>query len=259
MTKPQVTAGGVHPFHRVDGVRSPGEVLFLHSSTEVLRDPVLRFSDRPRNRGQGVGIAAERNRIPNCVSEADIKRRQRNRTADFASKVFNIFEAWEWRGQRKNPCRGVERAREEARDRVLSPSELSDLFGALSAEEQRNPAAVAAIRFAVVTGLRISAVLGIQWQHVKSGRLLLPGTKTGRRWHDLPAPAIEVLGAVRRIDSEIGGWVFLYNGGPAPVGYQTTRAVFARAAKRAGLADVRLHDLGRVNISPELFAQTART
>ena len=57
---------------------------------------------------------------------------QRNRTLAFLSRVFNLAELWEYRDTGSNPCRGVTRVREEARDRVLSASELSRLNEALS-------------------------------------------------------------------------------------------------------------------------------
>ncbi len=168
----------------------------------------------------------------------------RNRVLAYTSRLMTLAEVWEMRPAGSNPVRKIERAREEARDRVLSPSELSDLAGALRELEDRHPAPVAAIRFAAVTGLRISEVLGIQWQHVdfENGQLRLLSTKTGRRLHDLPAPAIEILTSITRREFE--PWAFSSTGA-APVGYKTARAVFARAAKRAGLADVRLHDLRR--------------
>lgn len=49
---------------------------------------------------------------------------QRNRVLAFASRVFSLFEQWDFRPQRTNPCYGIERAREQPRDRVLSPSEV---------------------------------------------------------------------------------------------------------------------------------------
>ena len=48
-------------------------------------------------------------RLPNAT---------RNRVLALVSRLFNLFETWEWRSQHTNPARGVERAREEARDRV---------------------------------------------------------------------------------------------------------------------------------------------
>jgi len=167
---------------------------------------------------------------------------QRNRTLALTSRLFRLFESWEWRPQHTNPVRGIERAREEARGRVLTPSELTALAAALNGINEKFPASVAAIRFAAVTGLRIGEVLTIQWGHVdfESGRLTLPETKTGRRVHHLPAPALDILAGVPRLNE----WVFT-TGRPAPITYRTAHVRFRDAAEAAGLPDVRLHDLRR--------------
>ena len=171
-----------------------------------------------------------------------LPRVQRNRVLALTSRLFRLFETWEWRAQNSNPAQGIERAREEARDRVLSPTELASLANALRNAEDYHPAPVAAIRFAAVTGLRIGEVLGIRWEHVnfESGRLLLPATKTGRRPHDLPAAALAVLSALPRIND----WPFT-TGRSAAVTYRTVRKRFATVASAAALSDVRLHDLRR--------------
>ena len=108
--------------------------------------------------------------------------------------------------------------------------------------EPHHPAPVAAIRLAAVTGLRIGEILGIRWEHLKfeTRRLILPATKTGRRVHDLPAPAMAILTSIPRINS----WVFTARG-DVPVTYRWVRKVFLSVASAAGLADVRLHDLRR--------------
>ena len=41
---------------------------------------------------------------------------QRNRTLAFLSRIFTLAEHWEWKPQRTNPVRGIERAKEQARD-----------------------------------------------------------------------------------------------------------------------------------------------
>ena len=166
----------------------------------------------------------------------------RNRVLALASRLFTLAETWELRAPGANPTRKVERAREDARDRVLSPSELAALAEALTGAEARSPANVAAIRFAAVTGLRIGEVLAVRWEHVEfeTGRLTLPATKTGRRVHDLPSAALAVLAGLPRF----GDWAFT-NNGTAPATYKRARETFARVAKAAGLADVRLHDLRR--------------
>ena len=166
----------------------------------------------------------------------------RNRVLALTSRLFNLFEVWEMRPQYTNPVRGVDRTRLEPRDRTLAPSELATLAGALKDAEERNPAAVTAIRVAAVTGLRISEILSIRWADVdfETGRLTLPKTKTGRRLHDLPAVALAIMSALPRINA----WVFTI-GRDAPVMYRTVRIYFAHVAKQAGLEDVRLHDLRR--------------
>ena len=173
---------------------------------------------------------------------AELKPVLRNRVLALLSRLFNLAEIWEWRGQHTNPVRGIERAREEPRDRVLSRSELAALGEALAATEARHPAPVAAIRLAVLTGLRIGEILAIRWEHVDfdSRRLLLPRTKTGRRTHDLPPAAIDILQQLPRINA----WAFTV-GRDAAVTYSHARKVFARVASMAGLADVRLQDLRR--------------
>ena len=165
----------------------------------------------------------------------------RNRVLALVSRLFGLAERWEWRAQHDNPARGIERAREEPRDRVLAPSELSALAAALDELEGESPAAVAAIRVAALTGLRIGEVLAMRWERVdfESGRLTMPATKTGRRVHDLPAPALETLAAMPRLND----WCFTT--GRASLTYKTARNVFVRACRRASLADVRLHDLRR--------------
>ena len=167
---------------------------------------------------------------------------QRNRTVAFASKLFNLFETWELRPQHSNPARGIEKAREEARDRTLSPTELSRLSEALTEIEGRHPAPVAAIRFLAVTGLRVSEALAIRWEHIdfESRRLTLPETKTGRRTHDLPTAAIVILNTLPRICP----WTFT-TGGKAAVTYGHVRAVFLDACRAAGVSGATLHDIRR--------------
>ena len=171
-----------------------------------------------------------------------LPRTQRNRLLAFTSRLFRLFESWGWREQNTNPARGIERARETPRDRTLAASELHALSAALDSLADRHPAAVAAIRFAAVTGLRIGEVLAIRWADVdvEQARLTIPEGKSGRRQHDLPIPALAVFGGILRINDE---WAF--STGRSHVTYRHVRTVFAEAVRVAGLVDVRLHDLRR--------------
>ncbi|MCY4589369.1 MAG: tyrosine-type recombinase/integrase [Alphaproteobacteria bacterium] len=166
----------------------------------------------------------------------------RNRVLALLSRLMSYAESVEWRRQNDNPCRHVERSREEARDRTLSGAELAALAAALSGAEERHPAPVAAIRFAITTGLRIGEILAVRWVDVdmEGGRLILPSTKTGRRIHDLPSPAAAVLAGI----PHVGEFVFSTRG-DARMTYSHVRKVFVEIVGKAGLQDVRLHDLRR--------------
>ena len=183
--------------------------------------------------------------IENMVKRLARTPTLRNRVLAFASRLFRLFEDWEWRPQHSNPVRGVNRAREQARDRVLAASELAALSVALGEREASHPFAVAAIRVAAMSGLRISECLSMRWEHAsfETGRVVLPETKTGRRVVPLAAPVLDLLSRLPRING--CPWVFAGARNGAPVTYKTTRDMFAAACEAAGLGDVRLHDLRR--------------
>ena len=165
----------------------------------------------------------------------------RNRVLALTSRVFRYFEDQDWRRQYDNPCRGVERSREEPRDRTLEPTEIAALGKALAVSEL-DSSARAAIQFAMLTGLRISEIISIRWEHInfEAGSVVLPATKTGRRTHPLSTPALSVLAELpNRSD-----YVFC-TGRLRPISYWAVRAGFLKVVREAGLSDVRLHDLRR--------------
>ena len=176
--------------------------------------------------------------------------------------LFNLFETeWEYRPQHTNPCRKIERGKEEERDRVLTDSELRRLAAALK-DYQGSPAAVAAIRVASLTGLRVGEVLGMQWGHIdfETGRLTIPESKTGRRQHHLPEPALSVLRQLAQAsehgpagDSRFRGLQlstpespFCFTStGKAPCTDKNVRKHFKAVCSDAGIEGARLHDLRR--------------
>ena len=165
----------------------------------------------------------------------------RNRILALSSRIFRYFEDQGLRQQYSNPCRGVERSREEPRDRTLNRMEVSALGRALATADI-NPVKRAAIQIATLTGLRISEVLSLRWEYVDfdTGNVLLPTTKTGRRIHPLSTAALDVLKGLPIVSV----YVFCVRP-PKPVGYTAVRLAFLKVVKAAGLSDVRLHDLRR--------------
>ena len=161
---------------------------------------------------------------------------QRSRTLALISMLFNLFETWEYRPQHTNPARGIEKVREEPRDRTLSPSETSALGAALAACAR--PLEASAIRFLMLTGWRTGEALGLRWDHVnfETGEIVLPSTKTGRDVRRLPGLALQVVADMPRIHGD--DRVF-------PVRRDTLRRHFQIACAAAEIADCTVHDLRR--------------
>ena len=144
-----------------------------------------------------------------------------------------------------NPCRSVERFRERKHERFLSEEELRRLGRVLEEAAQggggASPAAVAAIRLLLLTGCRRSEILGLRWEHVdlEAGELRLPDSKSGARNVPLSPAAAEVIAALPRNPGN--PWVIPGRISGAPLRNLQFPWEILRA--RAGLEDVRIHDL----------------
>ena len=181
----------------------------------------------------------QRSHIENTVDP--LRPVLRNRVLALASRIFRYFEDQGLRQQYSNPCRGVERSREEPRDRTLNGPELSALGKALVTADIE-PVKRAVLQTAALTGLRISEVISLRWDCIdfETGNVLLPTTKTGRRFHPLSTAALDVLKELPKV----GEYVFCTNP-PKPIGYTSVRLAFLKVLKAADLRNVRLHDLRR--------------
>ena len=148
------------------------------------------------------------------------------------------------RGLRKdNPAHGVKKPAIRKMERFLSETEIARLAAALEeqANASGNPYPAAAIKLLLLTGCRRSEILGLQWQQVDFERqcLRLPDSKTGAKVVYLNAPAIAVLQGLPRVEDNPHVIVGTLQGA-ALVGIDK---IWFSVRKRAGLDDVRLHDL----------------
>ena len=164
---------------------------------------------------------------------------QANRTLAVLSKMFSLAEVWGWRADGSNPCRHVKRYKERARERFLSPEETDRLGAVLKEAEKEMPSAVAAFRLLLLTGCRLSEIQTLRWEHVKPDCIELPDSKTGGRVVPLGPEARDVLAALPRDDDN--PWVIA---GRLQGSHLTDlQHPWRRIRKRAGLEDVRIHDL----------------
>jgi integrase len=144
---------------------------------------------------------------------------------------------------RENPVRGIKPFKSAPRERFLSVKELSRLGDVLLTAERDglNPYAIIGIRLLVMTGCRKSEILTLRWENVDFDRgfLRLPISKTGAKVVPLGAPVLEILASVPRVE----GSPFVlpsFKGNGHLVGLQK---IWEKIRKRAGLEDVRIHDL----------------
>jgi integrase len=169
---------------------------------------------------------------------------QANRALSLLSKIFNLAEKWGLRKDGTNPCRHVEKYREEKKERYLTPDELSRLGVVLSdieASKEELPQAIEAIRLLILTGARFSEILELKWAYIDLGKqeINLPDSKTGKKTIQLAGPALEVL---ENIPRQVGN-PYVIPGEKAGQHLIGLPHIWMRIREKAGLPGVRIHDL----------------
>lgn len=169
---------------------------------------------------------------------------QANRALSLLSKLFNLCEKWGLRKDGTNPCRHVEKYREEKKERYLNPDELSRLGVVLSnteASKEELPQAIAAIRLLILTGARFSEILALKWDYIDLDQreITLPDSKTGKKTIQLGEPAAELLMTMPRYV----GSPYVIPGQKAGQHLIGLPHIWMRIREKAGLPSVRIHDL----------------
>jgi len=191
-----------------------------------------------------------------AVSRADIDRLHKrlrqtpynaNRVLSLLHRLFNVAEAWGWSGPGPNPCRHVERFKEEPRERYLSADELVRLGTALDeliSEESLWPEAAAAIRLLLLTGARLNEILTARWEWVDADRrtIELPDSKTGKKTIFLSTAAVQVLNELKRQQRDPES-PFLLPGRSKGKPLNNLAKSWRRVCERAEIRGARLHDL----------------
>lgn len=171
-----------------------------------------------------------------------------------------------------NPARGIEKFREEGRERYLRREEIGRLGAALlegerhgfqwaekpatesskhrpkkdgDPREKLDPYAAAAIRLLMLTGARLREVLHLRWREVdlERGLLLLPDSKTGRKTIVLSQAAIGILQTLRAMEGSLSPASCVIKGRIPDQPRADLQRPWAAVRRHAKLEDVRLHDL----------------
>lgn len=173
-------------------------------------------------------------------------KRSANQALAILSKMFNMAEIWGIRPDHSNPCHKVARYPENKRERHLSDDEIKRLGKTLDQYEHDGrvqKGAIWAIRLLLLAGCRLDEIRTLRWEDVdmKGSRLMLPDSKTGPRTHVIGSKAVEILKSIPR-DEEIP-WVLTDRGGEEPLTVNALQYAWRTVREKAGLEDVRLHDL----------------
>ena len=173
-----------------------------------------------------------------------------NQVVAILNRMFSLAEVWGLRRAGAHPCRSIRKYREHPRERFLSEAEFRRLGRVLDEVEagegkkRARPLGVsvaAALRLLILTGCRRNEILTLKWEDVdlEARELRLRDSKTGPRVVPLPAAAASLLAAHPRTPGN--PWVIT---GAKPGGrLSNLNDHWLRIRAKAGLHDVRLHDL----------------
>ena len=173
-----------------------------------------------------------------------------NQVVAILNRMFSLAEVWNLRRAGDHPCRAIRKYPERHRERFLSEEEFRRLGRALDEVEAEagegrgrrlGASAAAALRLLMLTGCRRNEILTLRWKEVDlaAAELRLRDSKTGPRVVPLSAAAVSVLAALPRVSGN--PWVIP---GAKPGGrLSNLNDHWLRIRVRAGLEDVRIHDL----------------
>jgi integrase len=163
-----------------------------------------------------------------------------NRVVMILRYLYNLAAKWRVPGVERNPTSGIEMGQESQRNRFLTRDEAQHLVEAIAADENR--IAANAIMLLMLTGARRNEVTHAKWDHVlwNERKLFVPLSKSGKpRWIALSSSAMSLLGSISKVDGNDYIFPSPATGRPSPSLWFPWRRIRARA----GLQDVRLHDL----------------
>lgn len=187
----------------------------------------------------------------------DNGKTEANRVINYLCALYNKIISWGlWEGT--NPAKSIKKFKEQKRDRFVLIDELPKLMNSLEQEPNRD--ARDFFLMCLYTGARKSNILSMRWEDIdfnlKEWRI--PDTKNGDPVRvPLIGKALEILNNRKGL-KEITPWVF-----PSPQSktghYVEPKSAWKRILERAGLSNLRIHDLRRTNGSYQAIAGSSLT
>jgi len=167
---------------------------------------------------------------------------QANRLFERVRAMYNKIIEWGWDGN--NPTNGIKKYKEKSRDRFLQPDELRKFIDAIESEE--NPTARDIFKVMLFTGARKTNVLMMRWEQVDFEYEVwrIPESKNGEPLVlPLSHNVVELLFYRKPNNTIKNPWVFPGIGKEGY--YNDPKKAWNRIKQRAGIQDIRMHDLRR--------------
>ncbi len=176
-----------------------------------------------------------------------------NRTVACASRMFALAllpmagEDKPWRDQAQgNPCKGIERNPEQAKERFLSPAEIAAVVEGLDAYGRTS--AADCLRLIMLSGCRPGEAMLATWAQfdAQPGFWIKPSSHTKqRKEHRLPlsAPALQLIADIRVRRGEVDPGDYVFPGQRPGQPLQQLRTCWDAVCKHAGLRHTRIYDL----------------
>lgn len=143
----------------------------------------------------------------------------------------------EWGVPTPNPCALVRKpATPQGRSRLLTAEEEARLLDELRPIKRRSPWMVPLVVLALETAMRRGELLAMRWEYInlEAQTVVLPITKNGTA-RTVPL-SLKSVATLRALQTGSSGPVF-------PISYMTMHNCFVNACKRAGIVNLRFHDL----------------
>lgn len=188
-----------------------------------------------------------------------------NRAVEAISSLYRYAETAGEVQEGFNPTRGIRHFRERTRERFLSMEELQRLGATLrlaateglpwDADEEKpnakhlaapenrrvlfSPYVTAAIRLLLFTGCRLREILHLKWEDIdfERGLLVLPESKTGKRFVVLNGPALAILKKLEQLSP------YVIMGDKSDRPRSDLKRPWDKITKHANLQGLRIHDL----------------
>ena len=211
---------------------------------ETTKREVLRHIEKNIRPAFGSRKVAELSRaeIKAWHSKFANRKSEGNLALAYFSKAMSVASIeWELRGD--NPCKGITKFPTKPRERVFSREEIVDFGSALDEGERSGrypPGVYVAFRLLVLTTMRRSEVLSLQWSMIDLERreIRLPTGKGGFRVVPLGAAVAQYLASLDRLGS------FVCTGAKSdrPVSLSTYYRAWTILRDAARLTDAHGHD-----------------